>query len=70
MWVASVGGGGKAPTPTLSILLRKWSVLLSADFVLTSDPRLLCYKTPPCPFYHKLPFARPFWVLRKDEIGS
>ena len=33
-----VGRGEEAPTPTLSILLRKPPVLLRADFVLTKDP--------------------------------
>ena len=31
--------GEKALTPTLSVLLRKWPVLLRADCVLTKDPK-------------------------------
>ena len=33
------GRGEKAPTPTLSVLLRKRPVVLRADFVLTKDPK-------------------------------
>ena len=35
----SIGRGEEAPTPTLSVLLRKPPVLLRADFVLTKDPK-------------------------------
>ena len=49
---------GKNPTPALSALLRKWSVLLGGVWVLTKDPKLLYYKTPPCIFCHKLFFIR------------
>ena len=38
--------GEKALTPTLSVLLRKRPVLLRPDFVLTTDPRPLYYKSP------------------------
>ena len=51
--VSMFGRGEQAPTPTLSILLRKRLVLLSSDFVLTKDPPPLYYKNPPCLFYHK-----------------
>ena len=75
------GGGGaslnlpifgreeKAPTPTLSALLRKWRVLRRADFALTKDPRPLYNKTPPCLFQHKLALREmACWVVSKDEI--
>ena len=52
-----VGRRDKAPTSTLSALLRKRPVLLTADFVLTSDPRLVYYKTRPCLSTAKLPFV-------------
>ena len=55
-------GVEKTPTPTLSALLRKWSVLLRADRVLTTDPRPLHDKTTPCQFSHKI-------VLRKAALG-
>ena len=56
---------GKAPpTPTLSALPRKRPVSLRADFVLTKDPPAALLQDPT-----KLPFVRPFRVLRKDETG-
>ena len=63
-----VGRGQKTPTPTLSILLRKWQILLMANSSFTKDPRPLYYKTPLCLFTTKLPFVSPTWVFRKDEI--
>ena len=66
----TLGRGERAPTPTLSVFLRKRPVLLMGDFVLMEDP--------------KWPYERQFCgkidregsccskaagVLSKDEIG-
>ena len=57
--------GEKAPTPTVSALLRKWPVLSRADFVLTKDPRRFTTRPPPVYLNTQLPFVRPFTILSK-----
>ena len=61
--------GEKAPTTTLSVLLRKRPVLLRADFVLTKDPKWpyegqFCGKVD-----REESCSKAVGVLRKDEIG-
>ena len=75
-----LGRGAKAPTPTLSALLRKQAVLLRADFVLTEDLKSPYYKTrnkiaqgttKPLPVYFatKIALRKAILGLSKDEIG-
>ena len=53
------------PTPMLSALLRRWPVLLRADFILTKDPVVASLQDPSVSGFYttKLPFVRRFWVL-------
>ena len=67
---ASVGKkleeGKRAPTPSLSDLLRKRPVSLWADFVLSKGPPTACLQDPSLSSLpQKLPFVRLCWVLAK-----
>ena len=66
-----IGRGEKAPTPTLSALLRKSPLLLRADFVLIKDPKWP-YEGQFCDKQtgrRGLVVKRP-GLYRKDEIRS
>ena len=64
-----IGRGEKAPTPTLSALLRHWPVVQrEAISSLLRTPSRFTIRPLPVYYATKFAFVSPFWVLSKDEI--